>query len=624
MKKRMNRLQGLAVLLTASLLCMGGVNVYGGNLDASALSGADAKSVLAQSEGLEQFPPIEQAEGEKPENAKEDLDTEPEAFSQAAEENPAGAPNAALESAPADTVSQAEPIAEPLADALKQTGDYILATDPEPDRNSQWNVIGLARSGLLPEVYKEKFYENTAAYVKEKNGVLSGDRKKTEYSKMILSMTAIGKDARNVAGYNLLEKLADFEKVKNQGINGPIWALIALNSHPDYEIPAVAGVKEQTTEEGLIAYLLQMEIPGGGWSLFGGVAEEDITAMTLQALAPYYQKSGREDVTAAIDRALAWLSKAQMDDGGFSTMGTPNAESACQALTALSALGIDCGQDGRFIKNGKWTVNALLSYRKDGGFMHIKDGTASNGGAAAGQVDGMATEQAFYALTAYQRLLNGQSALYDMSDVDLAPGQEVTPEPEQPVKLKGSLHLKASDATASSVKLKWSKVTGAAGYKVYLYAASAKKYKEIAALGADKTAYACKNLTAGATYKFRVAAYVNESGKAVNKKTENISVSTKPARPAVKAVRKTAKKAKISWSKVNGSGGYEIYMSARKNSGYKKVKTVTGGKKGSYVKGGLKPNKTYYFKVRACRKANGQKLYGGFSAVKTVKPIKKN
>ncbi len=615
MRKRTNKLQGLAVLLLASLLCVGGADAYGASPDApEAASGAE--SVAAEGEGLEKLQIMEPEEG-----LAEEMEAEPENLSPA-EENPQDDPNAALESEPAVTVSQAESITAPLADVLKKTGDYILAVDPEPDRNSQWNVIGLARSGLLPEAYKEKFYDNTAAYVKEKEGVLHRV-KYTEYSKMILSMTVIGKDARNVAGYNLLEKLADFEKVKGQGFNGPIWALIAVNSNPAYEIPAVAGVKEQTTEEGLIAYLLEKEVPGGGWSLYGGVAEEDITSMTLQALAPYYRKAGRENVTAAIDRALDWLSKAQRADGGFSTIGTPNAESTCQALTALCALGIDCSQDSRFIKEGKWIVNALLSYRKDGGFMHVKDGAAGNGGAAAGQVDGMATEQALYALTAYQRLLNGQSALYDMSDVNLASGQDVTPKPEKPAELKGSLNLKTSGATASSVKLKWSKVTGAAGYKVYRYTASDKKYKEIAALGAGKTAYTCKNLSAGTTYKFRVAAYVNESKKNVDKKIENITVSTKPAKPAVKAARKTAQKARISWNKVKGSSGYEIYMSAKKNSGYKKVKTVTEGKKGAYTKGGLNPNKTYYFKARAYKKVNGQKLYGDFSAVRTVKPLKK-
>lgn len=604
MRKRTDRIQGLAVLLLASLLCVGGTDAYGGELN---------EPVASSSECPKQSLPAEQAEDEDPGNAVEELTAvlgaEPEILSQAGADL-------------AGTAPQADPIAAPLADVLRQTRDYILATDPEPDQESQWNAIGLARSGLMPEDYRKKFYENTAAYVKEKDGILH-KVKYTEYSKMILSMTAIGRDARDIGGYDLLEKLADLDKVKIQGINGPIWALIALRVHPDYGIPVVDGVGEQTTEEGLIAHLLQMELPGGGWCLQGDQPEVDITAMALQALAPYHQIPGREDVTAAIDRALEWLSQIQMDDGGYATMGTPNAESTCQVLTALSALGIDCGQDSRFIKDGRWIVNALLSYRKDGGFMHIKDGAAGNGGAAAGQVNGMATEQAFYALTSYQRLLNGQSALYDMSDVDLSPGQEVTPQPEQPIELKGSLKLKASKAAASSVRLRWNKITGAAGYRVYRYAASARRYERIATLGADKTVYTCKDLTAGTTYRFRVAAYINEGGSAVDKKKENVTVSTRPAKPTIKAVRKTAKKVTVSWSRVNGSSGYEIYMSAKKNSGYKKIKTVTGGKKGSYIKGGLKAGKTYHFKVRAYRKVNGQKIYGGYSAIKTVRPLKK-
>ena len=68
-------------------------------------------------------------------------------------------------------------------------------------------------------------------------------------------------------------------------------------------------------------FLLQSELPGGGWTLMGSNADSDITGMTLQALAPYYHKSGYENVTAAIDRGLNKLSEMQNDSGGYSTIG---------------------------------------------------------------------------------------------------------------------------------------------------------------------------------------------------------------------------------------------------------------------------------------------------------------
>ena len=172
-------------------------------------------------------------------------------------------------------------------------------------------------------------------------------------------------------------------------------------------------------------YLLSKETSKGGWTLAGNNPDSDLTGMALQALAPYYHVKGYEKVTAAIDRALEVLSTMQNQSGGYSTMGVETSESCAQVLTALCALGIDPMKDERFVKGGSWIVENLLSYRIPGsGFMHVKAGAANNGGGAAGGVDGIATEQAYYALTAYQRLLDGKTALYDMSDINLNKGEQ--------------------------------------------------------------------------------------------------------------------------------------------------------------------------------------------------------
>ena len=155
----------------------------------------------------------------------------------------------------------------------------------------------------------------------------------------------------------------------------------------------------------------------------GSNADSDVTGMTLQALAPYYHKAGYENVTAAIDRGLARLSEMQNDSGGYSTMGVETEESCAQVITALCSLGIDPETDSRFIKGGHWTIENLITYHIAGsGFMHVKAGAGNNGGAAAGTLDGMATEQGYYALVAYQRLKDGKTGLYDMSDVSISKG----------------------------------------------------------------------------------------------------------------------------------------------------------------------------------------------------------
>ena len=323
------------------------------------------------------------------------------------------------------TVMQgANTLKKSVSQVMAETSAYMRATDTNPSVGSEWYVLGLARGGLsLKEKYFSTYYNHTANYIEEKKGILTNTSKYTEYSKRVLVLTAEGKDARNVGGYNLFKYISDLSLVKEQGLNGPIWALLAVNCHPEYSFPDNPSAKEQNSEEALVNFLLQSELPGGGWALMGSNADSDVTGMTLQALAPYYHKAGYENVTAAIDRGLARLSEMQNDSGGYSTMGVETEESCAQVITALCSLGIDPETDSRFIKGGHWTIENLLTYHISGsGFMHVKAGAGNNGGAAAGTLDGMATEQGYYALVAYQRMKDRKTSLYDMSDVSISKG----------------------------------------------------------------------------------------------------------------------------------------------------------------------------------------------------------
>ena len=265
---------------------------------------------------------------------------------------------------------------------------------------SEWLVIALARSGRdVPDSY----YDSVVKAVQSAKGQLS-DKKSTEYARTILALTAIGKDPADVGGYDLLAGLADMDDVTYQGINGAIFALLALDSGK-YDVPAAAEGGTQVTRDGLVAYILAQQLSDGGWALSGTSADPDVTAMALQALAPY--RTGDETVDAAVDKGVQLLSDMQLADGGYSSWGTLNSESCAQVLIALAALGIDPVSDSRFVKNGLTVLDALLAYAVSGGFRHTVDGEA----------DAIATEQALCALTAYARLLDGKTALYDMTDV---------------------------------------------------------------------------------------------------------------------------------------------------------------------------------------------------------------
>ena len=327
----------------------------------------------------------------------------------------------------------------------------------------EWVALGLARSGSISDTLAEQYAQAAYQYVKKKGSSTMSDSKSTENSRMILALTSIGKDPTDVAGYDLLEPLADLDYVKSQGINGPIFALIALDSH-NYDIPKAETGKTQTTREALIDAILAAQLSDGGWNVNGNGADADMTAMAIQALAPYYSSNAK--VKSAIDDALKRLSQMQEVNGGYTSWGTSNAESVAQVIVALTSLGIDPASDGRFIKNGYSTLDALATFYNDkGGFKHSQSDTTSS--------NGLATEQAYYALASWYRLKNGKTSLYDMSDVTtlskiiektVVNGGDSAKDPKKDTLASGS-SLAASGTTRSITKkatIKLGKMTEAA------------------------------------------------------------------------------------------------------------------------------------------------------------------
>lgn len=292
---------------------------------------------------------------------------------------------------------------------MQGSAAYMVSAVKAPEVSSiggEWAVLGLARSGYsVPKDYFDNYYANVEKYVKSCKGVLH-ERKYTEYSRVILALTAIGRDPSNVAGYNLLMPLGDFDKTIWQGLNGPIWALIALDSG-NYTIPKNTTAKTQSTRQLFVDEILNRQQKDGGWTLDDtGDSDPDMTAMVLQALAKYQDQSA---VKAATDKALTFLSKAQDRNGGFASWGTVNAESTAQVIVALCELGISL-DDSRFVKNGHGLIENLLTFRQsNGSFTHTLDSAEGN--------NQMATEQCFYALVAADRSENGKSSLYRMNDV---------------------------------------------------------------------------------------------------------------------------------------------------------------------------------------------------------------
>lgn len=295
-----------------------------------------------------------------------------------------------------------------LQEIHEQTADVLLGngTPVVGSLGGEWVVIGLSRSGKLTDDAAKGYLENAEAYVKDIGSERLHRVKSTDNSRMILGITAAGGDPTNIGGYDLTAGLSDMEYIKGQGNNGPIWALIALDSK-QYEIPKAKNPKNQTTREKLVAYILSAQNSDGGWGLTDDRSDIDMTAMALQSLSPY---QGQKDVNTAIQKSLDYLSERQLESGGFESYGSTNSESCAQVIVALTALQIDPLADSRFIKNGKSVLDALCAFSVEGGFSHLLQ---------MPKADPMATEQAYYALTAYFRFNDGETALYDMVNTRL-------------------------------------------------------------------------------------------------------------------------------------------------------------------------------------------------------------
>ncbi len=300
---------------------------------------------------------------------------------------------------PAAFAAEAAALPMELADAVDGVSDYLTATRKEGSY-SDWTILQLARSGNLTEELRTEYLAYMAQQIREKKGVMD-EYNNTTYSRITLALSACGMDASDFAGYSMIAPLGDFDKTTSQGINGTLYALLALDSAA-YVLPEGATA----TREGYVQELLNKELPGGGWAFFGSTADVDMTAMVIQALAPYCEQT---EVKAAVERGLTVLSGLQQADGGYESWGTACSESPAQVLLALCSLGIDPAKDSRFVKeDGAWLGSAIFSYLAEDA---IAFGHADN------TPNLLATQQVGYALAGYERLLEGKTSLFDMTDV---------------------------------------------------------------------------------------------------------------------------------------------------------------------------------------------------------------
>ena len=271
---------------------------------------------------------------------------------------------------------------------------------------SDWTALAMACAGIADDY--AGYLARLQAYVERQyaeNGGLHAV-KATEYHRIALTAAALGGDPAAFGAKpdgTAIDLVAEGtynwqgeEDLGGQGLNGWIFALLTIDA-VGAEVPADARYSRQDMLDAIVS----AQLPDGGFSLGGGAMDVDITAMALQALAPY-----REQYQEVIDAALNALSAAQTVTGGFESWGTQSSESCAQVILALTALNIDPTADERFQKNQRNVVEALMDFRlSDGGFAHEKDGP----------LDAMACEQAMQALTAMELRQQGEGRFFDLT-----------------------------------------------------------------------------------------------------------------------------------------------------------------------------------------------------------------
>ncbi|MCR5824766.1 MAG: DUF4430 domain-containing protein [Lachnospiraceae bacterium] len=279
---------------------------------------------------------------------------------------------------------------------------------------SEWFVIGLAAEGRKADF--SAYYPRLVEYAANTSWLGA-----TAKQRLALALIACG-----AADHEYVRTTAD-EAPGKLGIMSRIFGLHIANN----------GVGSGSyTAEDLIENILSYRLSDGGWAIMGDRADVDVTAMALQALAPYYNE--KEEVKAAVDKALSLLSERQLDDGGYAGFGSENPESAAQVIIALTSLGIDPYSDARFIKNGNSVPQGLLKYRRaDGSFAHTDGGEANTS----------ATYQAFLAFVSIKRLYNGQGPVYIFTG-EMNPGDGV----EGSSETAGTGEMKITEKTAEENK----------------------------------------------------------------------------------------------------------------------------------------------------------------------------
>lgn len=262
-----------------------------------------------------------------------------------------------------DEAEQAyQTVTELVVQRVSESKDYLAAATQEENAKA---VYALWTSGAaVPSGFYDEYLQALADWLD-----LAVKRGKTAYIPgAIRTVAAMRLDVTDFAGHDLMDALRKPELVEADEDR--------LDMLMDLDAAGDAGKTDEfnALREQLLTEALARQQSSGEFRYTSkwpaelrqkGVDDEPdrfdyilLTAKSAQALAPY---QSRKDVSAAIDKALTYLSEQQLPSGGFVKYGDEDVEEDAAGLEMLAALGISLA-DERFTKDGHTVLDGMMGW----------------------------------------------------------------------------------------------------------------------------------------------------------------------------------------------------------------------------------------------------------------------
>lgn len=168
--------------------------------------------------------------------------------------------------------------------------------------------------------------------------------------------------------------------------------------------------------------------------------------------------------------------------------------------------------------------------------------------------------------------------------------------------------------TASTIKVKWKKVKGAEGYRIYLKNGKTSEYEVYQEVSADKTEFEFTRQKGASVYDMKITAFKHFHDKVIESKdAKSVIIYTLPEKAVQSSLSAQEGELDIKWTVQENAEGYELEYSKNEDFSDSQKEVVDASAKGEYKISDLKPKDEYFVRVRSFAELDGEKVYGEWS-----------